>query len=259
MKRLWHEAGRRLKPHRRSAAVIGAALTVVSMLCLLAGSVTQHILPRALQSWHLAGALLTALLACAPLRMQCSWQIGRLTGTLDENDLGFLACSSSLWLWSRAALLRLAADLLLIVSALPAFLLYAAAKSIWIAAPANTESIRLILTVLHLGMLSAAAVCLPLRIYAAASALPYCCLKAPHTAVSSMLRGAFRLTRGQSIGILRMRLCAAPFLLCPFTAVYVLPTLLAAEQIRCERVFRHQQPRSSSAFSGLELHACDPA
>lgn len=259
MKRLWHEAGRRLKPHRRSAAVIGAALTVVSMLCLLAGTVTQRILSPALQGWHLAGALLTALLARTPLHLHCSWQIGRLTGTLDENDLGFLACSSSLWLWSRAVLLRLAADLLLIVSALPAFLLYAAARCIWIAAPADTESIRLILTVLHLAILSAAAVCLPLRIYAAASALPYCCLKAPHTAVSSMLRRAFRLTRGQSISIIRMRICTAPFLLCPFTAVYALPTLLAAEQIRCERGFRHQQPRSSSVFSGLELHAFDHA
>ena len=42
MKRLRHEAARRLKPYRRSAAVIGAAGYLTAVLCLLAGYMTQH-------------------------------------------------------------------------------------------------------------------------------------------------------------------------------------------------------------------------
>lgn len=256
--------------HRRAASVIGAARLITAILCLLSGVLIQNRL-TALPFLHIGkfgGApnlwdiflpctLLTALLAVTPLWVQTSWQIGRISGTMDENDLGFLACSSSLWLWSRALLVRLAAACVLILSAFPALLLYAAAKSIWLITPDTGESLLYLLTVLHLGMLAAAALLLPLRVYAAETALPYCYLKMPHESAMRVIRRAFRLTKGQSAQIILMRmLCIVPLLI-PFSAVYVLPTLLTAEQIRCERAFRHLQPRHSSFFSHLELHAYD--
>lgn len=270
MRGLWHEAVRRLRMHRRAASVIGAARLITAILCLLSGVLIQNRL-TALNILHanpfsgspnlwdlfLPAALLTAMLAVTPLRMQTAWQLGRISGTMDENDLGFLACSSSLWLWSRALLVRLTAGCILILSALPALLLYAAAKSIWLITPDTGESLLYLLTVLHLAMLAAAALLLPLRVYAAQTALPYCYLKTPHETAFRVIRMAFRLTKRQSAQIILMRtLCILPLLI-PFSAVYVLPTLLTAEQIRCERAFRHLQPRHSSFFSHLELHAYD--
>ena len=261
MKRLRHEACRRIRPYRRSAAVLGAGRYLTAVLCLIAGQLTSQAVREipALRPWYLTGALLTAAAALTPLRFQTDWQIGRLCGTLNENDLGFLACSSSLWLWGKALLLRLMTAGMLIGSVLPGCLLYAASKSIWLTMPPYGEGLLTLLTVLHLGFLAAAAALLPLRITAVSAALPYCLLKLPHESPARILRAAFRLSRGQSAGILRMRICTLPFLLLPFTAMAALPALLAAEQLRCERAWRHQLPQRSSAFSGLELHAAEPA
>ena len=259
MKRLRHEACRRLRPYRRSAAVLGAGRYLTAVLCLIAGQLTAHAVQEipALRPWYLTGALLTAALALTPLQFQTDWQIGRLCGTLNENDLGFLACSSSLRLWGKAFLLRLMSAGLLAGSVLPACLLYAAAKSIWLTMPPHGEGLIPVLTVLHLGFLAAAAALLPLRVTAASAALPFCMLKVPHESPVQILRTAFRLSSGQSAGILRMRICTLPLLLLPFTAMAALPALLAAEQLRCERAWRHQLPQRNSVFSGLELHALD--
>ena len=260
MKRLRHEAARRLKPYRRSAAVIGAAGYLTAVLCLLAGYMTQHTvqaIPQ-LRPWYLPAALLTAAAARTPLHIQSGWQIGRLCGTLNENDLGFLSCSSSLWLWSRALLLRLAAGLLLILSLLPACVLYAAAKSLWLTAPPQQEDLLTVLTVLHLGFLAAASLLLPLRVYAASAVLPFCLLKMPHLPNRQILRAAFWLSRGQTAATVFLRLSMLPLLPLPFTAVTALPVLTAAEQIRYANAWRHRQPKQRSPFSELELHAAEP-
>ena len=112
--------------------------------------------------------------------------------------------------------------------------------------------------VLHLGFLAAAALWLPLRVYAASAALPYCLLKMPHLPNRKILRAAFRLSSGQTAATVFLRLCTLPLLPLPFTAVSALPVLLAAEQIRFANAWRHQQPGQRNAFSELELHAAEP-
>lgn len=271
MIRLCHEARRRLKNGRRSAAVIGAARLITGVggllaaitlrkLLMQAGYVPVHSLTGALNAddLFLTATLLTALLAFTPLHVQTGWQLGRLSGTLDDNDLGFLAHSSSLWLWSKAIFVRFLMQLLIMISAAPALLLYIAAKGIWLSIPPAEEGLLPLLTVLHLGILSVAACYLPLRAYAANTALPYCYLKAPHEMPFRILRMSFRFTHAQTLQIIAMRLMLLPVLLIPFTAVEMLPALLTAEQIRCERVWRHQGIRRRSRFWLLELHAYEP-
>ena len=260
MKRLRHEAARRLKPYRRSTAVIGAARYLTALLFLLAGVLTQRTADEipAFRRWYLIAALLTAAAVRTPLQFCTDREIGRLAGTLNTNDLGFLACSSSLWLWGKMLLLRLLLSFLLILSLLPSCLLYAAAKCIWLTAPPQQEDLLTVVTVLHFGFLTAASLWLPLRTYTASAALPYCCLKTPHLPVLRILRTAFRLSNGQTAATAAMRLCTVPLLLLPFTAVTALPVLLSAEQIRFAGAWRHQRSGCRSVFSGLELHAAEP-
>lgn len=268
MNRMMHEAARRLKPYRRSTAIIGCARLITALICLLASLWLQNemrqagILPENtlyappnLSDLCLTGALLIALIACTPLRMQTAWQLGRLSGTLDQNDLGFLAQCSSAWLWSRAIGTRLLMQILLILSAVPSFLLGAAAKCIWQTISPEEESLLPLMTVLHIGILAFAALLLPLRCLAASTALPFCFLKAPHEPAFRNMRSAFRDTRGQSCGILLNRFCTAPFMLIPFTAVRIIPVLLTSEQLRCITARRHLIPNPRTKYSGLELHA----
>lgn len=268
MIRLCHEARRRLKNGRRSAAVVGAERLITGIGGLLAaillrkqlmqnGLIPQQSLTGALgaDDLFLVGTLLTALLAFTPLHIQTAWQLGRLSGTLDDNDLGFLAHSKRLWLWGKAVLVRLMMKLLFLLSALPAMLLYICTKAVWMSIPPEEESLLPLLTVVHAAVLTAAACYLPLRVFAAETALPYCYLKMPHESALRILRMCIRATRGQAVSILLMRLLLLPTLLLPFTAVEMLPALLTAEQIRCERAWRHRKPRRSSRFRLLELHA----
>ncbi|MCQ2407918.1 MAG: hypothetical protein MJ065_05255 [Oscillospiraceae bacterium] len=272
MMRLRHEAGRRLRPYRRSTSAIGAARYVTGAVCLLTGILTQKILRDggvlpdsgltgafSLADLYLPAALLIAMLALTPLKMQSDWQLGRLAGTLDENDLGFLACSGSVWLWCRALAGRLLLMMLLLIAAVPALLLYAAAKTVWLTIPPQSESILPLLTVLHLGLLTAVAAYLPLRVYAAGAALPGCYLKLPHESPFRVVGTALRLTRRMTPKILWMRLTSLPLLILPVTAIFALPALLTAEQLLTERAWRHTVPRKRSHFSRLELHARDTA
>ena len=73
MRRLRHEAVRRLKPYRRSAAVLGAARYLTAVFCMIAGARTQPAVQTVpvLRQWYPAGALLTAVLALTPLRRIC--------------------------------------------------------------------------------------------------------------------------------------------------------------------------------------------
>lgn len=267
MSRVLHESARRLKSCRRSTAVLGAARYLLRIVTLLSAAAVQNLLRGAglLQDTDsalpnrgdlfLAAALLTALLICTPLRMQTDWQIGRLAGTLDENDLGFLAHSGNVWLWCRAIGTRLLMETVIVLSAFPALLLGYAAKSIWLMIPPEEEGLLPLLTVLHLGFLAAAAVLLPLRALAASSALPYCYLRMPHRSAWVILHSAFRYSRGQSGGIVLARMLSAPLLLLPIAAVWLLPVLLASEQLRCVSAQRRLETRPRSRFSGLELHA----
>ena len=263
MKRVWHEATRRLRGKRRSAAGAAAAQLAVFLAGAVSGSIVQRLLLRtdsfrgAPNRWDLflPCFLLGVLICVTPLRVQTAWHFGLLSGLLDENDHGFLADSSRLWLWWRAVRVRLLSGICLIVSAAPALMLIIAAKSVWLTIPAGGESLLPLLTVLHLAMLAAAAVWLPLRVFAAWTALPFCFLKVPHLPAVKILFLSFRLSAQQTLAILLTRLICLPAILCPFTACYVLPTLLTAEQIRAERRWRHLQPRRTGRFSHLELHA----
>ncbi len=272
MIRLRHEAGRRLRSHRRSASAIGAARYVTGAVCLLTGILTQKmlrdcgILPEtgltgafSPADLYLPAALLTAMLALTPLKMQSDWQLGRLAGTLDENDLGFLSCSGSIWLWCRALAVRLLLALLTLIAAVPALLLYAAAKTVWLTIPPQSESILPLLTVLHLGLLAAAAAYLPLRVCAADAALPCCFLKLPHKSPFRVVRTALQMTRRMTPKIVWMRLTSLPLMILPVTAVCALPVLLTAEQLLTERAWRHTVPQQHSHFARLELHAHDTA
>lgn len=272
MMRLRHEAARRLRTHRRSASSIGAARYITGAVCLLTGILTQKmlrdsgILPEAALTGpfgpadiYLPAAILTAMLALTPLKVQSDWQLGRLAGTLDENDLGFLACSGSVWLWCRALAVRLLLAMLVLLSALPALLLYAAAKTVWLMIPPQSESILPLLTVLHLGLLAAAAAYLPMRVFAAGAALPLCFLKLPHESPFRVLRTALRMTSRLTPKIIWMRLTSLPLLILPVTSLCALPALLTAEQLLTERAWRHTFPQSRSHFSRLELHARDAA
>ncbi|MBQ5338033.1 MAG: hypothetical protein J6Z40_02585 [Oscillospiraceae bacterium] len=268
MTRVMHEAARRLKPCRRSSAVIGCARLMLRLVSLLAAYSMQNILRRGgflqpdamhapLNAADLfcAAVCASAVLACTPLRMMTQWQAGRLAGTLDENDLGFLSQCGSLWLYGRAIAVRLLSETVILLSVLPAVLLAAAAKCIWLTIPPERESILPLLTVLHLILAAAAMLLLPLRCLAASAALPFCYLKSPHESALRNLRQAFRCTRGQTCGILLNRLLAAPLLLLPFTAVHGIPVLLVSEQLRCIIAQRHLAAQPRSRFSGLELHA----
>lgn len=263
MRRLWHEASQRLRGKRRSAAVLGAARLTVFLFCGICGSVIQRLLLPAdtfgagpnLWDLFLPAVLLASLLCVTPLRMQTAWQLGVLSGLLDENDNGFLSCSSSLWLWMRAIAVRLLSGICLTVSAAPALVLMMTAKGLWLSIPPEQESVLPLLTVLHLLMLTCAAVWLPVRVFAACTAIPYCFLKMPHVPAVRVLVLSFKLTAGQTLSIVRMRLLSLPAMICPFSAVFVLPTLLTAEQLRASRSWRHMQPRRTGRFSRLELHA----
>ena len=160
MMRLLHEASRRLKSDRRSAAVIGCARLILYLISAAAAGRAQDSLrscgyltaridaaqPNG-SDLFLIGTMLFVLLACTPLRMQTAWQTGRLAGTLDENDLGFLAQSGSVWLWCRAIGTRLLMQILILLSALPVLLLGFAAKCIWLTIPPESFRPRLPTTV----------------------------------------------------------------------------------------------------------------
>ena len=135
MRRLWHEASRRLRGHRRTAAMIAAARLTVCLLLLLCGSLMQTRLLRGadftgepnLWDVFLPCCLLASVLAATPLRVQTAAMIGSDAGILDENDIGFLERSSRLWLWLRALHIRLLGGFSLILSAMPALVLLIAA------------------------------------------------------------------------------------------------------------------------------------
>ena len=260
MMRVWHESARRLKPCRRSAAAAGAARLIALALCILTAVLLQRMPPfseeRSLRNDLLCAAVPAVLLAgCTPLRFRTDLLIGRLAGTLDENDLGFLACSHPLWLWGKAYALQILTALLQAAAFLPPLVLFMCTKGLWLLIPPDGERLTELLAVLHTGILAFFSMLLPLRVWAASAALPYCFLKSPHMPPGAILRQTFRLTRGQSARILCTRLTVLPLMLLPFPAVQALPVLLAAEQVRCARALRHLQPRRSSRFSELELHA----
>ncbi len=232
---LWRRTQLLLREHRSEIMILGAARTAVALLCTAAGVFMQQILAAQTHLLILPAAMLISLLAAAPMRTETVRHLSELTGVLNEDDLGFLNCSSKLWLWQRAALLRLICGILLFLACAPMLLLAFAARIIWLTMPAAGDDLLPLLTVLHLTLLIPAAAWLPLRVYTAGTALPFTLLKIPERSPAAQLRLAFRLTRRQTADILMQRLICLPALLLPYPAVAVLPTLLSAELLRYHR------------------------
>ena len=236
----WQTACASLRGKHGDVLLIGGTRTLLSWLCLIFCVWAELRLHRLLEMPVISGWLsaedlfLISVLAAAaliqlPLRIQTDRQIGRLTASLDGCDLGFLRLSSNVWLWARAVPVRLLAGLLGLLAWLPSFLLLTAAKSLWQTVPPDTESILPLLGVLHLLLFAAAALFLPLRMYAVSAALPLSFLKSPHRSAFFVLHDAFRRTKHCTFRIIAGRLLCFPLILLPPFGVIVLPRLLAAE------------------------------
>ena len=234
--RLWQSASRCLAAYRSDAMLLGSARLAVTALCLLTGIFIQ----RSLKGYQpaLPGVLLLTLIAAAPMRTETVRHLGCLTGVLNEDDRGFLNCSSRFWLWKRAVMLRLFCGILFFCACIPFLLLFAAARVTWLVMPADGEDLLPLLTVLHCLMLLPAAAGLPLRVFAAGTALPFVLLKMPEYPAAKQLRLAFRLTRGQTAEIILQRVMCLPALILPYPAVLILPTLLSTELFRCQRCLK---------------------
>ena len=241
--RLWRGTHSRLRRYRKDIVILGTARGIVALLCAFAGMLmqipftsVQHV-PQ-VNDIVLMSAMLFSLLTAAPMRIETVRHLGGLTGVLDEDDRGFLNCSSKLWLWQRAAVLRLLWGMIFLCAWIPFLLLAMAAKVIWLTMPASGEELLPLLTVLHFLLLLPAAAWLPVRVCAAGTALPFSLLKMPQYSCFAQLRLAFRLTHRQTLAIILLRLVCLPALLLPFPAVSVLPTLLSSELLRYQREIR---------------------
>lgn len=242
---VWQQAGSAFRNRRGDLFLIGGARLFLSALCLAAGFwVQQRTQPlqteTVITGWihgadiFLLGSLILFAVVQMPLRVQTDWHIGSVTGALDESDLGFLRLSNPLWLWGRAFSAYALAALLRLLAWVPFFVLLTAAKCIWTSIAPDTESILPLLLVLHMLMLSAAALLLPLRMIAAETALPFCFLKNPHRSAAFVLTDALRRTRHHSFAILRTRLVCLPLLLIPPFNTIIFPRMLAAEMLRTQ-------------------------
>lgn len=238
----WKGACAAFKGRHAETVLIGGARLLLSGLCLALGiwaeSRLHTLLTAPLVPGWLSGAdlfllccLFTAAPVQLPLRLQTDRQIGLRTGTLNESDLGFLRLSSPLWLWGRALPVYWLHGLLLALSWLPSPALLTAAKALWMQIPPDTESLLPLLGVLHLGMLSLAAVWLPCRCFSAAAALPLAYLKNPHRSACFVLRDAFRRTRHRTAEILLRRLLLLPAVLFFPAGIAVYPRILAADML----------------------------
>ena len=234
-----------LQQRRGDLFLIGGSRLLLSGMCLAVGFWLQQrtapllaepVITGLLQGadLFLLGSLLLFGLLRIPLRVQTDWHIGFLTGALNSSDLGFLRLSKPLWLWGRAAAVRALAALLLLAAWMPSFGLLTAAKCIWAGLSPESESILPLLCVLHLLLLTAAALWLPLRVHAAKTALPFCFLKNPHRSAFFVLADALRRTKHRTGGIFKGRLLCQPLLLIPPVNMVVLPRLLAAEMLRAQ-------------------------
>lgn len=233
-------AAPRLCARRGDLLLIGGTRILLSGICLAFCIWAQNALHPLLKEPVIAGwltgtdvflpcVLLLMMLIQLPLHIQTDRQLGELTGTLDGSDIGFLRLSRMPWLWARAAAARLLAGIAGLLAWLPALALFAAARCVFLSAAPDTESLPLLLIVLHLLLLSAAAVFFPLRVYAASAALPLCFLKNPHKSAFFVLHDACRRTKHRTFHILTRRLLYLPLILLLPVGVVMLPRLLAAE------------------------------
>ncbi len=239
--RLWRCAGKRLGRHRGTLVLlgIGRLLTGLLGLCmsLLIGSASDS-------NAAMLTAMLLMLLAAAPMRTETARQLCDLTCVLTEDDRGFLDQSSRLGLWKHAALLRLLLRGMLLLAFLPAILLAMTARVIWLTMELGSDALLPLLTILHLLLLIAPAMLLPLRVFTAETALPFVLLKAPECDLRAQLRMIFRLSRGQMLPVLITRLCCLPAILLPYPGAWLLPTLLGTELMRYHRRHRMLQNKS---------------
>lgn len=229
---LWMEARVRLRTHQRDAAVFAAIWLILLLVLLLLGATFQRLCMGGWWQSRVGLALLCVgcrVLLTAPLATMSMWWLGETVGVLDESDCGFLGCSGKLWLWVRWGLLQLLSDTLLVVSVLPSAIVFCMAGMLWRSAIQVEESVFVLLLAAHVLLLSIVLLSLPLRVLAAQAVLPFCYLKSPHYAAPVLLLQGLAITRGHTVGLLMRRCLCLPLLLCPFTALSALPTLLTTE------------------------------
>ena len=231
-RRLWYAAQKRLSGDKLTQVLLGGGRLLTLLICVCMGLLVQHAAADA-KPWARDGAtvlaMLLALLAAAPMRTETARQLAAMVGALNDDDRGFLDQSSRLWLWGRAALLRFLWGCCLIAAFLPFLLGIAAARVIRLTLPTEGDALLPLMTLLHVYVLIPASLWIPLRVWAAATALPFSLLKMPEISPLAQLRLAFRLTRGQTAAILLPRLICLPAMLLP----NVCTTVLGAELMRC--------------------------
>ena len=239
---VWRDACAAFRGRPGETVLIGGTRLLLSGLCLALGiwaeSRLHALLTEPLVPGWLNGAdlfllccLFTAALVQMPLRVQTDRQIGLRTGTLDPSDLGFLRLSSPLWLWGRALPVYSLHGLLFVLSWLPSPALLTAAKALWMQIPPDLEGLLPLLGVLHLGILSLAALWMPCRLSAAAAALPLAYLKNPHRSACFVLRDAIHRTKHRTAEILLRRLLLLPAVLLFPVGAAVYPRILAADML----------------------------
>ena len=196
----WKRAGRCLEGHAAETAVPVLAELFIAVIMLIAGGFLQHCLTEAgllcggggigLTDLWLPGCLLAGMLAQTPLMVTRTRLLAELTGVLTEDDRGFLGCCTDWWLWLRLIRVRLRLAGMLLLSVLPSFLLLTAARTVLLLSVGREEAILPLMTAVHLLLAGIGTVLLPLRVTAAAAAMPLCFLKNPHQPAECAAAGA---------------------------------------------------------------------
>lgn len=237
-----HKAKESLRPYTVHTAVITTVLCILAMLLAVTGSIIERSLDgvgMTHKELHVEDGLLLLLPALGILitsvfRNGTDRWIGETTGILTVCDLGFLDCSSRLWLWRKRVGVSLLANALLIVSCLPSLLLaMGALATLHLSASTADGTLHLLLPV-HLLMGAVLLMMLPIRLYFAAAALPLCYLKQPHRSAFTVWRYTLYCTKGICGKLLYNRLRFAVSLLIPFRWFSAYPAMLAAEMLLCD-------------------------
>lgn len=255
----WKRAGRCLEGHAAETAVPVLAELFIAVIMLIAGGFLQHCLTEAgllcggggvgLTDLWLPGCLLAGMLAQTPLMVTRTRLLAELTGVLTEDDRGFLGCCTDWWLWLRLIRVRLRLAGMLLLSVLPSFLLLTAARTVLLLSVGREEAILPLMTAVHLLLAGIGTVLLPLRVTAAAAAMPLCFLKNPHEPAKAVLREAFAVSRRNAPRLVLRRAVILPAILFPPAAVTLLPRLRAAELLDTAHAERRQSAQKRSGLS----------
>lgn len=248
---IWKRAERLNDSRKQEMAMLTALRMMLDLFLLMLGCIAQnalraHLTPASLLQTHLnlwdffaLASITGGCLISAPLRTFSAWRMAEISGLLDECDRGFLKCSSKIWLWTRWGIVQLLLMLLILISLIPAAACFRMANAIFLTAVQCTDSTFILLFTAHLWLFGMLSLYLPLRISAAATALPLCYLKSPHYRLYLLILQSFAVTRGDTAVILLRRLLCLPMALLPMTALRILPTLRIAELLTVRRRLTH--------------------